>query len=60
MDRRFSSMIGFAIIAVVMTGVASLVVAVVAFINSDWVASGISLVAAALAFGLTTNALLRR
>lgn len=60
MDRRFSSIIGFMIIAVIFTGIASFVVAVVAFFNSDWIASGISLAAAALAFGLTTNALLRR
>jgi hypothetical protein len=60
MDRRFSSFIGFTLIAAMLTGIASVVVAVFAFFNSDWIASGICLTAAALAFGLTTNALLRR
>ena len=60
MDRRYSSIIGFVLIAAMVTGIASLVVTVFAFINSEWIAAGISLTSAALTFGLIANALLRR
>ena len=60
MDRRFSSIIGIALIFAMVTGIASLVVTVFAFFNADWLAAAIGLTAAALAFGLTANALLRR
>ena len=43
----------------VVTGIASLVVAVFSFASANWVGAGICLVSAALAFGLVANALLR-
>jgi hypothetical protein len=48
------------LLAAMVTGIVSLVVAVFAFFNSEWVAAGISLTSAALTFGLIANALLRR
>ncbi len=41
------------------TGIASLVVAAFAFFNYDFSGAGISLLAAALSFGLMANAVLR-
>jgi len=50
---------GLAIYSAMITGVFSIVVAVFSFFNYNWVGAGVSLVAAALAFGLVANAILR-
>jgi hypothetical protein len=41
------------------TGVASLIVGLVSLFDGDLIAAGVCLIAAALAFGLLANALLR-
>lgn len=50
---------GIAVLLAFVTGVASLVVAVFSFFSANWVGAGTCLVAAALAFGLVANAVLR-
>lgn len=60
MEKRANILTGFSIIVSLVTGIASLVVAILALINADWTGAGIALVAAALAFGLLLNALLRQ
>lgn len=60
MEKRANILTGFSIIVSLVTGIASLVVAIFALINADWTGAGIALVAAALAFGLLLNALLRQ
>jgi hypothetical protein len=56
--NRFEALIGLAIIATLVTGFASLLVALFAFFNADWTGSGVCLGAAALAFGLVAHAIL--
>lgn len=53
------SIAGLAIIGTCITGVASLVAAIFTFLNGDFAAGGICLLAAALSFGLLANAVLR-
>jgi hypothetical protein len=60
MEKRVNILTGFSIIVSLVTGIASLVVAIFALINADRTGAGIALVAAALAFGLLLNALLRQ
>jgi uncharacterized membrane-anchored protein len=58
-SNRFSRLIGFIIFATLFTGLAALLGAIFAFFNADWIGTGACLLAAAIAFGLTTNAILR-
>jgi hypothetical protein len=58
-SSRLEGVLGMVIIASLVTGLAGLVVAVFAFFDAEWVGGGVSLAAAALAFGLLANALLR-
>jgi len=58
--NRFELVLGLAVVATLATGLIGLVMAAIASFNSDWTGAGLSLVAAALAFGLLTNAVLRR
>ena len=51
---------GIAVLLAFVTGVAGVVVAVFAFFDANWVGAGLGLVAAALAFGLVANAVLRQ
>ncbi len=57
--NRYEALIGIAVLAGLVTGAASLLAAAITWINAEWVGLGLCLGAAALAFGLTTNALLR-
>jgi hypothetical protein len=50
---------GIAVICGLVTGFASLVVAVFAFFNYNWVGAGVCLASAGLAFGLVANAVWR-
>ena len=52
--------IGFAVFCGNVTGVVSVFLALSARYHDNWMPSAVCLVAAALAFGLTANALLRR
>ena len=56
---RFEAVLGTVVIAGLVTGFAGLLGAVFAFFNADWVGVGVCLAAAAIAFGLLTNAILR-
>jgi hypothetical protein len=58
-DRKFNTLIGFAAVGAVLTGVGALLVALLAVSNAEFVAAGLCLTAAALAFGLLANAILR-
>jgi hypothetical protein len=60
MWNNADSIIGLAVIVGLIVGVASFLVAVMAFTGGDWTGTGVCLCAAALAFGLTANAVLRR
>ena len=63
MNRKASAsgtVVDIAIITCLVTGYASLLTAVFAFFGGDWVGAGACLGAAALAFGLVANALLRQ
>jgi hypothetical protein len=50
---------GIAVIGGLVTGLASLVVAVFAFFNYNWIGAGVCLGSAGLAFGLIANAVWR-
>jgi hypothetical protein len=52
--------LSLAVLGGLVTGIVSLIVAIFSFFNSDWNSTGICLGAAALAFGLVANALLRQ
>ncbi len=58
--NKYEMVLGISVIAGLVTGIASLLVSIFAFFNSDWTGAGICLVAAAIAFGLLVNALLHR
>lgn len=60
MLQKPETLVGAALLAGMITGFAGLVVAVIAVLNTDWMASSLGLIAAALAFGLVANAALRR
>ena len=53
------TVIGLAVYFGFITGIASLAVATFSFFDHEWVAAGICFAAAALAFGLIANAVLR-
>jgi len=57
--NRFEAVLGIVLIASVVTGFAGLLVAAFAFFSYEWVDAGVCLGAAALAFGLIANAILR-
>jgi hypothetical protein len=57
--RQFDTIIGLVTLGGAITGVAGLVVAFVALLSGEFVATGVCLVAAALSFGLLANALIR-
>jgi len=56
---RFESILGILIIGGLLTGLVGLVGAVFAFFSAEWIGVGVCLGASGLAFGLTSNALLR-
>jgi hypothetical protein len=56
--RRFNTLMGLALIGGGITGVASLVIALLQFLQSDFGTVGLCLIAAAMSFGLLANALL--
>jgi hypothetical protein len=57
--NRFNNILGIAVMAALITGLTGFVTGVFAFFNADWTGAGVCLAAAALAFGLLANALLR-
>ena len=58
--NRLDTLVGIAVFAGLASGGLSVLVAVFAVVSADWTGAGICLGAAALAFGLTANALLRQ
>ena len=56
---RLELVVGLSVVLGMLTGILALGAAVFAFGNFDWMALGICLAAAALAFGLIANAVLR-
>jgi hypothetical protein len=56
---KLDALLGRSVIAGVVTGFFALVAAFFAFFEGDWMGAGICLTAAALAFGLVSNAMLR-
>jgi hypothetical protein len=56
--NKFDMVLGMSVIACLTTGIASLLTALFAFYNSNWTGTGICLGAAAIAFGLLTNAII--
>jgi type IV secretory pathway TrbD component len=60
MFQKPETLVGVALLAGMLTGLAGLVVATIAFVNTEWTASSLGLIASALAFGLVANAALRR
>ena len=57
--KRLDALLGRNVLAGTVTGFFALVAALFAFIEGDWAGAGLCLTAAALAFGLTSNAMLR-
>lgn len=57
--ERFNTVLGIVVFAGLVTGALGLVGALVAALFRESAAAGLCLVAAALAFGLTANAILR-
>ncbi len=58
--EKLGVVIGFAALGSCITGVVSLIVALVPLFNGNFLAAGVCLAAAALAFGLLANAMFRR
>ena len=56
---KFDAILGIVVVAGLATGFAGLIVALFAIFTGDWTGAGLGLVAAALAFGLLANAILR-
>ena len=54
-----NNVIGIAVLGGAITGIVALVVALIATLDGEWVATGVCLVAAALSFGLLAGALLK-
>jgi hypothetical protein len=52
-------MIGLATVGSGITGIASFILALLAFVNADFAAGGTLMLAAGLSFGLLANAVLR-
>ncbi len=60
-NNRLTTVIGLGVVGAVVVGVAGLIAAVVAAIGyADFLGAGLCLLAAAVAFGLLTNAIFRR
>ncbi len=59
-EPRASALAGMAVLLGMFTGLAGLVMAVVCSINSNRTSAAYCLIAAALAFGLLANAMLRK
>lgn len=60
-DKQFGELaIGLAFFGAMVAGVLGLIVAVVALFSGEFLAAGTSLIGAALAFGLSVSAVLRR
>lgn len=57
--KQAQQIIGITTVALVLTGVISLIFGLVAAGNSDWVGAGVCLIASALSFGLLLNAVLK-
>lgn len=57
--RTLNAMIGLATVGSGITGIASFILALLAFFNADFAAGGTLMLAAALSFGLLANAVLR-
>jgi hypothetical protein len=57
--EKLDAILGQSVIAAMVTGVAAVVAAIFAFIQADWMGTGVCLAAAGLAFGLLANAMLR-
>jgi hypothetical protein len=57
--RRGDMLVGLATAGTAITGVGALFVALFAFFTGRWEATGVCLVAAAIAFGAVVNAVLR-
>ncbi len=57
---KTDSLLGTALVASMVTGAGGILAAVAAALSGEWVGAGICLLAAALAFGSASNALLRR
>ena len=60
-SNRPEALVGWAVTGAMLTGLLAWFVAFFAVVNDyDWTAAGLALLAAALAFGLIANALLRQ
>jgi hypothetical protein len=57
---RYENIVGLILIACLATGLAGLFVSFWAFLSGDTIDAGVALMAAALAFGLALNAILRQ
>ncbi len=58
--ERFQSLLSVGIIAGLVTGFVAFIAAALAFFSADWIGTGVCLAAAALAFGMISNAVLRQ
>ena len=56
---RLEAVIGLSVVLGMVTGVLGVIAAVFAFFSYDWMAAGVCIGAAGLAFGLVANAVLR-
>jgi len=56
---RAHTVAGLSVFLALVTGIASLIAAVFSFFSTNWAGTGVCLGAAALAFGLVANAVLR-
>jgi hypothetical protein len=54
------AILGLSVLGAFITGIAGLIVFVLAVLNADFVGAGVGLVASALAFGLLANAVFRQ
>ena len=57
---KAEAFLGMALTGAFAVGVLALLAAIIAFSSADWTGTGLSLMASALAFGLLSNAFLRR
>jgi uncharacterized membrane protein len=58
--NRFDFIVGIAVILGLITGCLGISLATFALFKAEWIGVGLSLLAAAFAFGLLANALLRK
>jgi len=57
--NRFETVLGTVVVAGVIAGIIGLAAGIIALIHGEWLGAGLCLGAAALAFGLIANAILR-